>query len=65
MMKKNIKTRNDYLIRSIYRDLIKKHHSQHRNTKVLRNRLNDLEEEKWGHTVEGVSTVRRVSRKAS
>ena len=66
MMKKNNPTsRNDYLIRSIYRDLIRKLDSQNRDTELLRGRLNDLEEEKWGNTVQGVSTVRRVSSKAS
>ncbi|GEM_PF-3978777 len=62
-MKKS--TRNDYLIRSVYRDLIRERHAQKKDTGKLRDRLNQLEEDKWGNTVEGVPTVRRVPIKPS
>jgi|TARA_B100001971_G_C17783973_1_gene331162 hypothetical protein len=65
LMGQNRVNRSDYLIRSVYRDLIRKHAAENKDTTVLRDRLTELEEEKWGNTVEGVPTVRRVPIKPS
>jgi len=65
LMGQNRVNRSDYLIRSVYRDLIRKHAALNKDTTVLRDRLTELEEEKWGNTVEGVPTVRRVPIKPS
>ncbi len=64
-MGQNRVNRSDYLIRSVYRDLIRKYAGENKDTTVLRYRLNQLEEDKWGNTVEGVPTVRRVPIKPS
>ncbi len=64
-MGQNRVNRSDYLIRSVYRDLIRKYAGENKDTTVLRDRLNQLEEDKWGNTVEGVPTVRRVPIKPS
>jgi len=50
----------EYETRSVYRDLINKNYRLGKSTAALQERLNNLEEKKWGKGAPGLPRKRRV-----
>jgi len=58
--KKKQETWIEYETRSVYRELINKNYRLGKSTVALQERLNDLEERKWGKGAPGLPKKRRV-----
>jgi len=60
MKSKNPEMQGEYMVREVYRTLITEYKKDGRDCTKLRERLNKLEDQKWGKLFPGMPLRRRV-----